>query len=304
MVPRRCGGDPGPGVPALALGALAGGADLPAPLVFHQALDRVRAGHPGSQGEGDHEAGRDPQHVGLPAGLEKLPQPRAPAIDLVPAGEVELQAIGVAVRADIHGQLPLGAELKIQRQAHDQRRHRILDVLAGNPLPRADQRVPRLLPHQRHVHRVDPVRHPACAAHVLAFHPGSRAAGLFLAGLINRCDHQAALPAAPAGRFSQAARPEPADLAHRRERVPRRAVQQPLRPVRRPVPGMLGNRPPVPLRQLADQRRHVLAGLLPRLRPREARPHRLQQLSPFPDGPPSPYPGSSSRLRFICPHKQ
>ena len=41
---------------------------------------------------------------------------------------------------------------------------------------------------------------------------------------------------------------------------------------------MLGDRPPVPLRHLADQRRHVLAG------------------------PPGPYPGSS-RLRFICPHK-
>ena len=30
---------------------------------------------------------------------------------------------------------------------------------------------------------------------------------------------------------------------------------------------------------------------------------RAHQLSPFPDRPPSPYPGSSSRLRFICPHK-
>ena len=64
--------------------------------------------------------------------------------------------------------------------------------------------------------------------------------------------------------------PEPADLAHRRERVPRRAVQQPLRPVRRPVPGMLGNRPAVPLRHLTDQRRHILPGMLPRLRPRRS----------------------------------
>ena len=55
-------------------------------------------------------------------------------------------------------------------------------------------------------------------------------------------------------------------LAHRREGIPGRTVQQPLRPVRRPVPGMLGDRPPVPLRQLADQRRHVLSRLQPRSR--------------------------------------
>ena len=36
VMPRGGGGDPRPGVPALALGALAGGADLPAPLVLQQ----------------------------------------------------------------------------------------------------------------------------------------------------------------------------------------------------------------------------------------------------------------------------
>lgn len=127
-------------------------------------------------------------------------------------------------------------------------------------------------------------------------------AGLFLAGLVDRPDHQPAPPPAPRG-FLQAGCRELADLPHRRQRVPRRAVQQPLRPVGAAVPGMLGDRPPVPLRHLADQRRHVLSGLLPGLRPRKARPQRAHQLSPFPDGPASPYPGSSSRLRFICPHK-
>jgi hypothetical protein len=53
-----------------------------------------------------------------------------------------------------------------------------------------------------------------------------------------------------------------------------RPVQQPLRPVRRPVPGVLGDGPPVPRRQVAGQRVHVLPRLQPRLRPREARPQR------------------------------
>ena len=43
-VPGRGGGEPGPGVPALALGARAGGADLPCPAVLQQRLDGLRAG--------------------------------------------------------------------------------------------------------------------------------------------------------------------------------------------------------------------------------------------------------------------
>ena len=74
-------------------------------------------------------------------------------------------------------------------------------------------------------------------------------------------------PPATARRFLQTGRREPADLSHRRQRVPGRAVQQPLRPVRRAVPGMLGDRPPVALRHLAGQRRYVFSGLLPRFRP-------------------------------------
>jgi hypothetical protein len=136
------------------------------------------------------------------------------------ADEVECQPVGVAVRADVNGQLPLSAELKIQRQARDQRRHRIRDVLAGYPLPCAGQRVPGLLPHQRQVHHIDAVLHPARTSHVLAFHPGSRRAPLFLPGLIQRADDQAAPPAVAARRFGQAGRGEPADLAHRRQRVP------------------------------------------------------------------------------------
>ena len=303
VVPRRRGGDPRPGVPPFALRALAGRADLPAPRVLCQAFHRFGTGQPRPAGHRDREVRRDPQHVGLALGLKELPQLGAAAVYLVPADEIKGQAVGVAAGADVHGQLSLGAELQVQRQAHDQRRHRVLDVLAGDPLPRPGQRVPGALPHIRQVHRVDPVRHPARAPHVLAFHPGGHLAGLLLAGLVDRPDHQPAPPPATARGFGQAGHREPADLAHRGERVPRCAVQQPLHPVRGAVPGMLGDRPPVPLRQLADQRRHILPGLLPRLGPGKARPQPSDQLSPFPDCLPSPYPGSSSRLRFICPHK-
>lgn len=51
LVPWRCGGKPGPGVPALALRSLAGGADLPVLLALHQFLYRGRTGHRDASGE-------------------------------------------------------------------------------------------------------------------------------------------------------------------------------------------------------------------------------------------------------------
>ena len=107
----------------------------------------------------------------------------------------------------------------------------------------------------------------------------------------------------PAGRGVQPGRRVLPDLAHRRGLVPRRPVQQPLGLVRRPVARLLADRPPVPRRQVADQRVQVLPGLQPRLRPRKARPEQPHQGRPLPQRPPCPYPGISSRLVFICHHK-
>ena len=175
-VPRGRGGDPGPGVPAIALRSLPGGADLPAPLALQQLLHRVLAGHPGSRGDREGKRRRDPQDVGLRTVLQELPQLRAAAVDLVPAGEVERQAVGVGVLQDIDGQLSLRPEPQVQGQAGNQRLHRVGDVLSRDPLPGSDQRVPGPFPHVGQVHRVDPVRYPPGAAHVLAFHPGRDAA--------------------------------------------------------------------------------------------------------------------------------
>jgi hypothetical protein len=111
-------------------------------------------------------------------------------------------------------------------------------------------------------------------------------------------------PTGLAGGVIQPGHGEPAHHPHRREGVPDRAAEQPLGLTRSPVPGMLGDRPPVAPADLAHQRRGVLARLQPRLHPREARPQQLQQLSAFPVGQGDAYPGRSSRLRSCCPHKR
>ena len=302
-VPRGRGGDPGPGIPALALGAGAGGADLPPPPVFEQAFYRLGAGEPGPAGQRDREAGGDPQHVGLAASLQEVPQLGAAAVHLVPADEIEAGAVGVRIRADTDGQLPLGTELQASRQPGGQRPDRIGDVLARDPLPGADQRVPGLLPHIRQVDRVDAVRDAARAPQVLALDAGRGTALLFLARLVQRPDPHPALPAVPPRGPVQPGHGEPAYRAHRRQRVPAGVIQQPLRLVRRPVPGMPGDAPPVALRQVAHQRGHVLARLQPYLRPREARPQQPGQFASFLHRQRGAYPDGSSRLRFCCQHK-
>ena len=299
---RRGGADPGPGVPPLALRALARGADLPAPFPLEQLLHRFRAGHRGAGGGREDEVRGDAQDVGLPACFQELPQLRAAAVDLIPADEVEPQPVAIGAGEDVDGQLPLRPEPQIQRQACDQRLHRVPDVLSRDPLARPGQRVPGLLPHVGQVHRVDAVRNPARAAHVLPFHPRGQGSLLLLARLVQRAHGHPPAPGA-AGRSVQPGHRITPDRAHHRRLVPRRPVQQPLHPGRRPVARLLGDRPPVPRRKVAHQRIHVLPGLQPRLRPREARPDQPHQGRPLPQRPPCPYPGDSSRLVFICQHK-
>jgi len=136
---------------------------------------------------------------------------------------------------------------------------RVLDVLAGDPLPGADQHVPGLFPHVAQVHGVDPVGYPARAPQVLPFDARGGLAGLLLPGLVARPDHQAAAPVTSPRRFLQPGHREPAHHAHRGERVPAHVIEQSLGPIRRLVPGMAGDARPVPLRQLAHHRRRVLA---------------------------------------------
>ena len=170
----------------------------------------------------------------------------------------------------------------------------------GGPASRCPPAGGRLLPHIRRVHRGDPVRHLPSAVQVVP--PGPGGALLDLTGLIQRSGHQAAAPARPARRLLQTRHREPPDLAHRRQGVPGSPAEQPLGPVRRPCPGVLGDRLPVTPGQSADRGTDVFARLQPRLWPGEARPQPSWQLSMFPAGKPGPYPGSGSRLRPCCPH--
>ena len=160
-----------------------------------------------------------------------------------------------------------------------------------------------MLAHIRQVHGIDPVGDLARAPQVLPLDTGRGDARLFLTRLVQRPDHQAAPPPATEAGFIQPGYREPPDHAHRRERVPCRAAEQPLRPVRRTVSRVLGDRPAIASRQPADQRAEVLARLQPRLGPGEARSQQNQQFPALPRTQARPYPRSRSRLRFCCSHK-
>ena len=303
VVPGGGGGEPRPGVPALAFGSRPGRADLPAAPAGQQG-GGLLAGQHDAAGHHQAEAGGNPQHVGLIVVFQVLAQLGAGAVDLIAAHEVQPDAVGDGLGEDVDGQLPLGAEGQLLRQAHDRRCHRVAEVGGRDPLPGADQRVPGAFPHVRQVHGVDPVGHLAHAAQVLPLHPGGAGARLDLPGLVDRADRQAAAPAGLARGIIQPGHGEPAHHPHRRPGVPDCPVEQPLRPVRRAVPRTLGDRPPVPSAQVAHHCGGVLARLQPRLCPREAGPQQFQQLSAFPAAQRGAYPGGSSRLRFCCLHKR
>jgi hypothetical protein len=79
-------------------------------------------------------------------------------------------------------------------------------------------------------------------------------------------------------------------------------VEQSLHPIRRGIPSVLGQRPPVLARQVADQPGHVLPGLRERLRSREARGQPSVQHGQIRHCPLTLYDDSRSRLTFILRH--
>src|SRR6266487_6554849 len=79
----------GPGIPALALGALARGADLPAACALQQLGDGLRARHGDTARQREAEGGGNPQHIALAGLFAELPQFGAGAVDLVAADEVQ-----------------------------------------------------------------------------------------------------------------------------------------------------------------------------------------------------------------------
>ena len=147
------------------------------------------------------------------------------------------------------------------------------------------------------VNNVDAVGDPPGAPQVLAFHPGGVLTGLLLPRLV---DHQHRISG-----VAQVPHREGAHRVHRLTGVPGRALQQPLHPVRRGVPGLLGQRPAILAREVTEQPGDVLAGLPPRLDPRETarQPahHQLIQLLTGRRG--FLYRGGGSRLKIGSCHK-
>jgi hypothetical protein len=80
-------------------------------------------------------------------------------------------------------------------------------VLARDPLPGGDQRVPGALARIGQGDRGDPVGHLPGAAQIVALDPGRALALLDLAGLIDRADCQAAAPAEAGGLIQPGDRP-------------------------------------------------------------------------------------------------
>ena len=212
--------------------------------------------------------------------------------------------VGARVREHVGGQLPLRAEPQPVGQPRDQGRHRVGDLLAGDPLPGADQRVPGALPHIGQVHRVDPVGDAPGAAHVLALDARRGGAVLFLPGLVQRPGPHPARPPVPPRGPVQPGHREPAHDAHRRPGCPswHDSAAAASCPASRPR------------RTGRCSTRCAPAGRSsppPRTCPPAATPASARSTAaatpgpvPVPPAPCGAYPDGSSRLRFSCQHKQ
>jgi hypothetical protein len=139
---------------------------------------------------------------------------------------------------------------------------------------------------------VDGVGYLSHAAGVLAFDAGGEAALLLLRGLV---EHR---------RRELVGQVPDNEVTHQRRRgglVPCHVVEQPLHPVRRPIPGVLGQRPPVLAWQVSQQPVDVLARLRPCLPASERARQQGQHLGPLHPGQLGGlYYQPSSRLVFVC----
>ena len=147
---------------------------------------------------------------------------------------------------------PLVPKARSGVQPHHRAPGRVLQLLAGDPLPRRDQRVLGALARIRQVHRGDPVGHLARRS------PGSVAsprqcARLARPGWSRRSPRPPGRSARRYGRPGPVRNREPAPPPSSGG-VPDRPAEHPLHPVRRPVPSPLGHRPSVTPRDHSSAR--------------------------------------------------
>jgi hypothetical protein len=120
----------------------------------------------------------------------------AGSIDLVVGDEVDADAVAPGVGEQADGQFAFGGEDQVQGQAGGDGGDRIGDLLGGDSLAGADQRVPGPGADVGEADGVDAVVDAACAAHVLALDASCGLALFLLAGLVECSDGQAVGPAA------------------------------------------------------------------------------------------------------------
>jgi hypothetical protein len=201
--------------------------------------------------------------------------------------------IGDHVAADLDRQLRLGLELDVVTDTERDAALVVVELVDGHIDPGGDQGMPARRGIGA-VHRVHPFGDPTRAAHVLPLRTSSGVPALFLPGLVQR-GH-------PKWLVTQLGDHKTPHHALGRVVVPHRVVEQPLRAIRRRVANILGDLPPVLARHIAEQRAHVLARLLERLRPRETRLQPRMQLRKVGCRPATLYDGSRSRPSIIIRH--
>ena len=264
--PGRCGavvighGGGRPVIQAGAFGAVAAAAALPG---LRRGVRGQDIGAGGAGAAGDGLVAGDGDDVADPAGLQPGPELMILAVGLI-GGHPRSGNAGVQRPAQHRpGELGLGSELDVRRDARLTAAVPVRDPRFRQIQLAVDQR-PALAAGIRAEHAQLAVLHPAGRTGVLPLHPGGLDPLLEEPGLIN---HQH-----PAGRAQV-----PDDIGTHVVTdpvvVPGGPVEQPLHPVRRRIPGCLGQRPAVLGRQRRQQAPHIRAGPQPRLDPEEPAGH-------------------------------
>jgi hypothetical protein len=261
------------------------------PRVGSQPFDGVVGADAAAGGELDPKRAGDLEHVADVVLLAEAAQCAVAAVHLVAGGPRRRLPRVVQRREQIQRELRLGPE-----------RDRVVDAglsstlrVVGPLLRQVGHSCGDGVPARRGVGAVDDVDgvgYLPHAAGILAFDSGGEVALLLLRGLVKHRHREL---------VGQVGDDEVAHRGRGGALVPRHVVEQTLHPVRRPVPGVLGQRPPVLAWQVSQQPVDVLARLRPYL-PASERARQLgKKLGPLRPGQIGGlYHEQSSRLVFVC----
>jgi hypothetical protein len=210
-------------------------------------------------------------------------------VDLIAGHPAERHACGNGPLDHPPGELRLGRERRVLR---DPGRRAALRV-TGPGLRQVQLPVDEGVPGRGRVPEVDRdlrVLDPARRAGVLPLHARRGGALLQVPGLVDD-QHRT--------RVAEVLEDIAAHVIADAVSIPLRAGQQVLHPVRRGVPGVLGDRPAVHPRQLRQQPQRERPRPPPRLHPAETGPDPGHQLIKYPQPPARVYAGASGHQKII-----